>query len=226
MRCKKHLSDISSNQGLCATCLREKLLPILAVQSGDHSPPLIFPRSPSPPHATKSNDHNRLFHSTPQLSPLNLNTNPIKKEKSRFSLFGSNCTATSSPLPSWLSELFTGKEKKEESRIRGRGMSPESVSDSGGDGVGPGNHSPEKSPVTVGQRGGRGRGLGSRDVAGFAFCISPLVWVRPKQRNVKSKSMPKEATVDQVKPQLAGAASFCKNRSRKIADFGRYHRHH
>lgn len=111
-------------------------------------------------------------------------------------------------------------------------MSPARVSDYGGgdecDGGGPSGYSPETTlrTVPVGLRGGRGRGLGSRDVAGFAFCLHPLVRARPKQGKVKSKSLPKEVGIVAVTPQLEAAVPFCKNRSRKIADFGIYHRRH
>lgn len=218
MGCKKHLSDLSSYQGVCASCLRQRLFPILAVQSDTHPQPSIFPHSVSPPHVTKSNAQNRLFHSTPQLAPVQ--NHHTKRERNRFSLFRSKkkADATSSPLPSWISGLFSSTEKNPRRRKgpnRGRGMSPATASDSdredecGGGG-------------SVGRRGGGGRRLGSGDVAGFAFGIRPLVRARPKPG--KSKSMPKEEPIATAKPRLAPTASFCKNKSRKIADFGRLHR--
>ncbi|GMH00662.1 hypothetical protein Nepgr_002501 [Nepenthes gracilis] len=72
MRCKTHLADLSSSAGVCASCLRERLLSLIAAQaqaqalaqaqaqrtqtpaqeesrkSDPHPPPLIFPRSVSP----------------------------------------------------------------------------------------------------------------------------------------------------------------------------------
>ncbi|KAL5799086.1 hypothetical protein ACOSQ2_003906 [Xanthoceras sorbifolium] len=72
MRCKKHLSDLSSSVGVCASCLRERLLALIAAQAQaqhqasqlnqshsraatiderlkqDQPPPLVFPRSVSP----------------------------------------------------------------------------------------------------------------------------------------------------------------------------------
>lgn len=87
MRCKKHLPDTSSTVGVCATCLRERLVALIAAQvqaqaqltrvtsrPSDESsrnsdsnlpPPLIFPRSVSPyvsrrksDYATEWNDRN------------------------------------------------------------------------------------------------------------------------------------------------------------------------
>ncbi|KAE8701908.1 KH domain-containing protein [Hibiscus syriacus] len=94
MRCKKHLADLSSRVGVCATCLRERLLELIAAQeqraqliraattaAGDDCrkpdpPPPIFPRSVSPYVGRgKSDDdsgtwirHQR-FYSTPQVGP-------------------------------------------------------------------------------------------------------------------------------------------------------------
>ncbi|XP_058756151.1 uncharacterized protein LOC131629377 [Vicia villosa] len=58
------------------------------------------------------------------------------------------------------------------------------------------------------------------------FCMSPLVRASPNRR-WNSKGLPPEmaAATDvrntAVKPHLSAAASFCANRSRKLADFGR-----
>ncbi|PQP94940.1 uncharacterized protein Pyn_09937 [Prunus yedoensis var. nudiflora] len=53
------------------------------------------------------------------------------------------------------------------------------------------------------------------NVSGLAFCLSPLVRASPN-RNWGQKGLP---------PEFAGeirvAAAFCKNRSRKLVDFGR-----
>ncbi|KAL5063068.1 hypothetical protein RYX36_024805 [Vicia faba] len=78
MRCKKHLPDISSTVGVCASCLRERLLKIVETQaqpsrvsvSEPKLPSLepIFPRSVSPyVNHRKSDDRRRevLFQSTP-----------------------------------------------------------------------------------------------------------------------------------------------------------------
>lgn len=109
MRCKKHLTDFSSSVGVCASCLRERLFILVAAQAQDDRrnsdshlpPPLLFPRSVSPPYVCHQNsDWNRprqslkdqLFFSTPQVGPTrayDINSPAKEKVKStaRFSLF-------------------------------------------------------------------------------------------------------------------------------------------
>lgn len=94
MRCKKHPTDLSSSVGVCASCLRQRLLALIAAQaqaqaqshlhhshsrgatSDDHRPPpLVFPRSVSPYVTRRKSDdthtwhHHHLFYSTPQVGP-------------------------------------------------------------------------------------------------------------------------------------------------------------
>ncbi|KAK4770670.1 hypothetical protein SAY87_031202 [Trapa incisa] len=82
MRCKKHLADLSSSVGVCATCLRECLFVLIAAQAQaqQHLPPpqlppapphLAFPRSVSPYVARRKSDGSRdcRFYSTPQVGP-------------------------------------------------------------------------------------------------------------------------------------------------------------
>ncbi|CAI8613312.1 unnamed protein product [Vicia faba] len=58
------------------------------------------------------------------------------------------------------------------------------------------------------------------------FCMSPLVRASPNRR-WNNKGLPPEMAAASdvratpVKPHLSAAASFCANRSRKLADFGR-----
>ncbi|GMH17188.1 hypothetical protein Nepgr_019029 [Nepenthes gracilis] len=74
MRCKKHLRDVSSSVGVCASCLRERLLALIAAQaqeqrtqaavledrrkSDPQPPPLVFPRSVSPYVSRRKSDAN------------------------------------------------------------------------------------------------------------------------------------------------------------------------
>ncbi|KAG5251347.1 KH domain-containing protein [Salix suchowensis] len=83
----------------------------------------------------------------------------------------------------------------------------------------------KKTPVaSVGMR--RGKAGHTRNVSGLAFCLSPLVRASPK-RNWKQKGgLPPELGLSgefraPARPHLSTAASFCANRSRKLADFGR-----
>lgn len=244
MRCKKHPTDLSSTMGVCASCLREKLLPLLALQS----PPLIFPRSISPPPLDRDpNPPSRLFFSTPQLGPTgSIKIEPVQiRERSKFSLlpnmFRSRSEQVATSPSSWLSSLFSRRKKRQarlssvdESTIggrrgfpgRGRGMSPARVSDCGKDGevdIGGsrGYSSVRQTPLRAvpARRRCRAGGLRSDDVAGF--CLSPMVWPSPRRQWNQTLAAP-EVAFATGKPHLSNAVSFCKSRSRKIADFGRF----
>lgn len=83
---------------------------------------------------------------------------------------------------------------------------------------------PRRTPVIPPVRRG-GSGGHMRNVSGLSFCLSPLVRASPNvHRN--QKMLPPEFVFSgeigtPVKPHLSYAKSFCANRSRKLADFGR-----
>ncbi|KAI5647565.1 hypothetical protein M9H77_33570 [Catharanthus roseus] len=91
---------------------------------------------------------------------------------------------------------------------------------------------PRRTPAWTGpgKRGVGGKSAQCRNVSGMGFCLSPLVRASPS-RHWNQKGIPPEMVVSgdvrvvPVKPHLtkSNAASFCKNRSRKLADFGRFH---
>ncbi|XP_022759464.1 uncharacterized protein LOC111305867 [Durio zibethinus] len=113
MRCKKHLTDPSSSVGVCAACLRERLLALIAAQAQAHAqaqhaqiaqaaaavaedrrrpdpPPLIFPRSVSPYVSRRKSDansamwiHHQRFYSTPQVGPTYSTTTTTDFEAAR-----------------------------------------------------------------------------------------------------------------------------------------------
>ncbi|OMO69676.1 hypothetical protein CCACVL1_19330 [Corchorus capsularis] len=107
MRCKKHLTDLSSSVGVCATCLRERLLVLIAAQAQAQQaqlaraaaaedrrkpdpPPLIFPRSVSPYVSRRKSDdntatwiHHQRFYSTPQVGPTYSTTTTTDFEAAR-----------------------------------------------------------------------------------------------------------------------------------------------
>ncbi|XP_047329744.1 uncharacterized protein LOC124933059 [Impatiens glandulifera] len=114
MKCKKHSIDYSSNIGVCATCLRERLFNLIAAKNRDdrgggsesQPSPLVFPRSVSPYGCRRSSNDNDLiinhrqlnhslsdqrFFSTPQIWSSNdrdgMRNEMKKKKKSRFSIF-------------------------------------------------------------------------------------------------------------------------------------------
>ncbi|XVF73573.1 hypothetical protein PTKIN_Ptkin12aG0212800 [Pterospermum kingtungense] len=112
MRCKKHLTDLSSSVGVCAACLRERLLELIAAQAQAEAqaqqaqlaraaaaaqdrrkpdpPPLIFPRSVSPYVSRRKSDdnsatwiHQQRFYSTPQVGPTYNTTTTTDFEATR-----------------------------------------------------------------------------------------------------------------------------------------------
>ncbi|KAL2478055.1 hypothetical protein Fot_47069 [Forsythia ovata] len=70
-----------------------------------------------------------------------------------------------------------------------------------------------------------------KNVSSLAFCLSPLVRASPNCHWNQKGVPPTEMAVAgdsriPAKPSLSSAPSFCKNRSRKLCDFGRYNRNH
>ncbi|KAL6524649.1 hypothetical protein OROHE_016320 [Orobanche hederae] len=156
---------------------------------------------------------------------------------------GESCSAS----PSWFSSVIPGRRENQIREIRSRrsacrnrdrGMCPAKCPEDeddehchgGSSGYRPASsqgwrRTPRRIPAT-GWGVGRGAGHG-RNVSGLAFCLSPLVRPSPN-RHWNQKGVPQEMAVSgesTVPPKAhlpAAAASFCKNRSRKLADFGRY----
>lgn len=163
----------------------------------------------------------------------------------------SNETATSAmSSPSWFSNIRSGagSRKKQpfcftEPSTAGlmrkvycpdRGMSPARYSDYGGpedefhdassgyESCESRKQTPWRTPAHSSVRRGGGGGM---NVSGLTFCLSPLVRASPC-RNWSQKGMPAAADGGDirapVKPHLSNVKSFCANRSRKLADFGRF----
>ncbi|CAH2048972.1 unnamed protein product [Thlaspi arvense] len=145
------------------------------------------------------------------------------------------------------SRLFSSEKSKagfgrRTCRNRDRGMSPARVSDYGdeeeccGGSSGYSSESsqcwkqtPQRYAPAAARRVG-GRPSHSRNVSGLTFCLSPLVRASPNP-HWNQKGMPPEMGFSgeirvPVKPHLSTAASFCANRSRKLADFGRLNPNH
>lgn len=64
----------------------------------------------------------------------------------------------------------------------------------------------------------------ARNGSGLKFCLSPLVRASPnRHRNVQPEVSVTGDSRAPGKPYLGDASSFCANRSRKLANFGRFH---
>ncbi|XVF33682.1 hypothetical protein REPUB_Repub17cG0189200 [Reevesia pubescens] len=150
---------------------------------------------------------------------------------------------------SWFSAIFPVRRKKQQSsrtshveefgqfghddrrscKIIDRGMSPAIEADSGDEcDRSPSGSSPEASPQwkRTPTAARRSRTVGSRNVSGLAFCLSPLVRASPNRHWNHKGGLPPDMSFTgegrtPMKPHLATAAGFCANRSRKLADFGR-----
>ncbi|KAG9157649.1 hypothetical protein Leryth_014172 [Lithospermum erythrorhizon] len=155
----------------------------------------------------------------------------------------STTTVTSSPA--WFPNLLTRKKQikrfsADELAIkrlrdgggdrRGRGMSPAVDSDEEIEAEPSGytsdewRYTPKRTPAQW-RGGGRSSQL-SRNVSGISFCLSPMVRASPGQNwTHKGGGAPPEMVVSgEIRMPIKAhsiTASLCKNRSRKLADFGR-----
>ncbi|KAG6437845.1 hypothetical protein SASPL_102775 [Salvia splendens] len=152
---------------------------------------------------------------------------------------------SSSASPAWFPNIIRGRRKKKVSTFlidesafrtgnnRGRGMSPARNADQFDehcDGVTSGYSSdskgwrqtPRRTQTSARRGGGRAASHG-RSLSSLTFCLSPLVRPSPN-RHWNQKAAPPEAGDPRTTPKahLSTAVSFCKNRSRKLADIGRY----
>ncbi|KAF9668662.1 hypothetical protein SADUNF_Sadunf14G0027000 [Salix dunnii] len=159
--------------------------------------------------------------------------------------------APSSSSPSWLSTIFSGRRRKPSPQLSmghsgsvcgeprqrlDRGMSPargadseycENCDRSPSGSVYSSESSPgwKKTPVPKASMR-RGKAGHTRNLSGLTFCMSPLVRASPSRNWSQNGGLPPEVGFSgeiraPVKPHLSTAASFCANRSRKLADFGR-----
>ncbi|PWA49452.1 hypothetical protein CTI12_AA476760 [Artemisia annua] len=224
MRCKKHYTDLSSINGVCATCLRQRLFILIQHQSQNQSQSLddeqqdtVFPRSVSP----------YINHNRPR-------QHSVTDHRVSNSVTGETASATSSTSsPSW----FRRNKHKQQPVVNGvvrkqfcpdRGMSPARYSDCGEEfcDSGSGYESCESRKQTPWRTPARR----VNSTAGLTFCLSPLVRASPC-RNWNQKTPPVTTVMTAVdggdgrgavvKPHLLNTKSFCANRSRKLADFGR-----
>ncbi|XP_010691971.2 uncharacterized protein LOC104905213 [Beta vulgaris subsp. vulgaris] len=197
-------------------------------QQQPQPPPLIFPRSVSPYISRRKSDQTvagnskpviQRFYSTPQVGPTK------KKNAGKFNLITrlfrskSSVVSSSSNSEVGIAEL---------TRRSNRGMSPENEWEDEVTRPSPGRVRP--SPARL-----------ANNVANLALCLSPLVRGTPASRSHwgiessfsgeirvpaigKSNSGSCNVNNHKKKPHLGDAASFCANRSRKLADFGRLNR--
>uniref|UniRef100_A0A7N0UR75 Uncharacterized protein n=1 Tax=Kalanchoe fedtschenkoi TaxID=63787 RepID=A0A7N0UR75_KALFE len=187
------------------------------------------------------NASDRRFRSTPQVGPSaggfqTTISESSKKTRSRFSFIASlfksrshKPESNSSPL--WRPAVSKSKSapkfvgERIQNRLTDRGMSPERPwCDDEEDSSSPSSESREpawkQTPVSSAVAPSTRR---RSHMSGFPFCLSPLVRASPN-RNWNRNSLAAEGgevAGASRKKQLAAANSFGKNRSKKMADFGR-----
>ncbi|PKI67806.1 hypothetical protein CRG98_011779 [Punica granatum] len=142
-------------------------------------------------------------------------------------------------------ESVAASEKKS-SWVSDRGMSPARGAHADGDfddpspsGSGYSSESSQgwrKTPAPGATTARRSRPVYPRNMSGLAFCLSPLVRASPgrqwKQQKGGGGGMQQEIgysgeiRASSARPHISTAASFCANRSRKLADFGRTNHNH
>lgn len=233
MACTLHPSPQGA-VGVCASCLRQKLLSLIEAGDGEdrrksdtEPPPIIFPRSVSPYICRSSAaSHHRLFYSTPQVGPATFERK--KGKKSGFSLlaslFGGSKSEEiekdprNSTAPMASSSWFAAFRKKksrlfsvdDEITTRDREVS----------GMREEEHWSEWSPgwrksvsgtsVPVPAPTRRGSQHGG-NVSGLGICWSPLVRASPRRHE-------SGLWLD----LRSGSRHHLGNGSRKVSDFGRY----
>lgn len=279
MKCKRHPHE--QGGGVCACCLRDRLLALQAAINGtspeNHRrippPPVLFPRSVSPyaSHHRRSSDpnpasdspddrhRNRRFHHTPQTAAGERKPHGCR----RFPVFSSifhhhhdQGPDDSEGSGSWLSSLIHGrrngrrKSKKKKTRpissppppirkmksfaLSDRGLSPVRGGDETDGNASESGFSTESSATWRRQKQVRraaaerhrhnGGGFG-----GFTVCLSPLV--RPGSTSRRSQP-PDLAFSGELRSNAnpmnnrhaygVDGGSFGLNRSRKLADRGRF----
>ncbi|KAH0470666.1 hypothetical protein IEQ34_000389 [Dendrobium chrysotoxum] len=245
MTCKRHPYEVGV--GVCATCLRERLWALIAAQNklasaaGDaqtyptpRNPHLSFPRSASPYFAHRRSVGsdgtaiNRFF-TTPPAG----NISRRKPHSFWSSVFGPPRSESSEPRSSfsWISTLIRRKKSRKLFEAAGspppleRGMSlarcrdeddgadSDYSSDSSTVGRLPG-PTPIRPQAARPHRTGDG---GGRGFSGFVVCLSPLVRSNHNRRRA-------EPVNDQIRRHVSFGdnRSVAVNRSRKLADFGRF----
>lgn len=170
--------------------------------------------------------------------------------RSRSDKFHSDPSCDHASSPSWFSTFFPARRRNKDRSVAtedsaaprrnyrpsDRGMSPVRTDDFGEEcdqSPSASGYVSEASPwwrrtpsVAPSARRSRLGHTKSASGSGMALCLSPLVRASPNRRWNHKGLPPEMAAAAEVraaaaKPHLSAAASFCANRSRKLADFGR-----
>nr|XP_043626823.1 lateral signaling target protein 2 homolog [Erigeron canadensis] len=267
MRCKKHTTDLTSINGVCASCLRDRLLKLIAAQeeaeaatkSSSARPPTslsphVTPRrksdvTTSVSHVPRPSSDNQRFYNSPQIAisttgcigttTSRRNNKKLVKFATFQNLFRSNNNTNSNiPTPSSSSSSSATTRIRNNHNhhnrqrcVRNRGMSPVRLSDDDEEDDDVDDdvsseyesidtdtyNSCKQTPMKTIRRGNN-----NKSVSEMIFCLSPLVRANPNRLWKGRPAVDGNSDVRiPVVPKLAYTKSFCANRSRKLADFGR-----
>ncbi|EPS57183.1 hypothetical protein M569_17638 [Genlisea aurea] len=215
MRCKKHLGDLSSALGVCASCLRESLFAVMSAQAEIHRDCRNKEEALPPTHPSPANHR---FFSTKQgggrISSLILAIFRFKSDK----VDADSTDPMNLSAKSWFQAAKSIKAPTPRNLDnRGRGLSP--TRNSSG-------YSSESSPYQrQNPAATRRRGKVPAHIAGMAFCLSPLVRASPSRQWKSTEIYTGWNLRATARPHLSSAAFFLKNRSRKLTDLGRNYDH-
>ncbi|KAM7256925.1 hypothetical protein ACFE04_012666 [Oxalis oulophora] len=211
--CKKHPCDVSNGVGVCATCLRERLFSLIAVQTAIDSQLL-----------DNINNNNNSRRNTDDVTPTQMGPTNLTCSKShrsgKFSNWSNKFFSKSrsdkslpdpSPSSSWFSSVFL-RRKKQSRLFTAAEEQPTAEYEENY------NRSPLGSTPARRSRPGH-----AKSVSSLTFCLSPMVRPSPnRQWSQKADMANNTAEIrGSGKPNLGNAASYCGNRSRKFVDFGR-----
>ncbi|KAJ0970758.1 hypothetical protein J5N97_018717 [Dioscorea zingiberensis] len=260
MKCKRH--PYEAGPGVCASCLRDRLLDVLAAQIAlaetprRRPEPILLPTSISPHRRSVDSAgprHQHLFFSTPQVGPSST-ASACRSRSFLSSLFSHPRSNEARPDPekpkrsasiSWIYALIPRSRRRKKPKVsspppmrracRDRGMSPAAEEEEERDTASESGYSTEASgmsrramPTPTRAHHHQRHRHGGSGFGGFPMCLSPLLRASPAGRRCHAAPASEIGFSGDLRPVLVhprsggGGDSFGPNRSRKLADFGRF----
>ncbi|KAJ6851673.1 putative serine/arginine repetitive matrix protein 1 [Iris pallida] len=222
MKCKRHPSEHGA--GVCAPCLHDRLLILLADQQ----------HSRHHPSSSQSSEKDTTSPPSLRVADDDGGRSSIRRSHRRFSLFPSVFSSDDSESSSsWISSLIHCRRAKEK-RVRSygpsaRGMSPATDGRESEGGGASGSGYSTGSPAGVRRKATPARPTadcrrrrGGAGLADFVVCLSPLVRPGPTGRRRRHQAPKAESGFSGELGRNGKPVHFGPNRSRKLADRGRF----
>ncbi|KAK1401479.1 Flotillin-2 like [Heracleum sosnowskyi] len=239
MKCIKHFAtDLTSIDGVCSTCLTDRLIIVIQAQTKANLESKLAGKAHRNCTVSESESPEQICVS-PSLScnKVENGTTPqvvYKKVKKFSNFFRSKGSSDPDPNSSpWRMKSMLPKKKScifnsDASRVMQRpckGMSPADDSDgelNSLDSTPQWKETPSRMTTPMHFRCKKMNQ--ARNLTGFAFCLSPLVRPSPNRKTPENQNSGE--TRVQVKPHIGAASAFCANRSKKLANCGRFNRNY